>query len=69
MEAKPSELSGEILSLAKYPVKTKTGCLQLLRIPVLTNQYPRVNCRGMFATPSPWKYPLQRSGHENQRLS
>jgi hypothetical protein len=26
-EAKPSELSGEILSLAKYRVKTKTGLL------------------------------------------
>ncbi len=69
MEAKPSELSGEILSLAKYPVKAKTGCLQLLQIPILTNQYLRVNCKRMFAVASPCKYRLQRSGQENERLS
>ncbi len=49
MEAKPSELSGEILSLAKYPVKAKTGCLQLPRISTLTMQYLQVNSRGLFA--------------------
>jgi len=42
-EAKPSELSGEILDLAKYPVKAKTAAVQLLPGLGFTHEHPLSN--------------------------
>src|ERR1035441_11132734 len=48
-EAKPSELSGCILSLAQTGVKAKTLQMQLIENRLLIDSYPNGNIRSLFA--------------------
>jgi hypothetical protein len=48
-EAKPSELSGCILSLAQTGVKAKTLQMQLIENRLFIDQYPNGNIRFLFA--------------------
>jgi hypothetical protein len=48
-EAKPSELSGCILSLAQTGVKAKTLQMQLIENRLLIDSYPNSNIRSLFA--------------------
>lgn len=67
-EAKPSELSGEILSLAKYGVKAKTGVLQLFAALILRNGAGTGLSSSTFAFSSYPRGVVRHPAPRNERL-